>query len=102
MAPDPLQFKIPKRAANVVDFLALRRRAREAGLRGDSIEANERHAGPANVRITCRPPMGLLLIEHLQRIAALAEQKHDFDLLIAAAGAIKGAFDALDRVRPKD
>ena len=101
MRLDPTQFVIPKRAANAVDFLALRRQAREAGLANDSIEANERHAGPSNTRITCRPAMALLLIEALRVVATQAESKHDGDLLIASAVGVKAAFNALDRVTPR-
>lgn len=92
-----LQFCIPSRAAAAIDFAAMQRRAREAGVAHWWLERNERHAGPGKTRLTCQREHALLLVGELVPIAETAQRRGDTDLLLACAEAARVALEVLDR-----
>ena len=94
-----LQFHIPRRAADAVNFPALRARARATGVQRASIEYSTRAAGSDRTRVTCSREMALVLIEELLAVANQAEVQRDADLLIDCATGARAAFDA-SHIRP--
>lgn len=90
-----IQFTIPRRVADAIDFLALRREATDAQLERTSIERSDRDVTPRGyTRITCSIPMGRLFIERL-RVLAGTVAEDDGELLIQCAAAVKNATDAI-------
>lgn len=99
-----IQFTIPRRAADAVDFLELRRHGNAAKLPRTTIECSTISAPIGKARITCSMDMAVFLIEALRILAGKASQRADTELVIACAEGVKSAFDAIDkeRARPAD
>jgi hypothetical protein len=89
-----VQFAIPRRAADAVNFPALRARARATGVQLASIVYSTRAAGSGQTRVTCSREMALVLVEELLALADQAEARQDTDLLIACVAAASAAFAA--------
>lgn len=93
------QFVIPKRAYTVINASAIEAQAYADGIARPRIEANTRHAGGSNIRLTCRVPMVDRITVAITVATSLAERKHDAalvaDLSIALASALKGRDEAL-------
>lgn len=99
-----IQFTIPRRAADAVDFLALRRHGAAAKLPRNTIECSTISAPIGQSRITTSIDMAAFLVEALRIIAADADEHGQLELVIACAQGVKSAFDAIDneRARPSD
>jgi hypothetical protein len=100
-----IQFTIPRRAAEVVDFVALRRYGAEAKLPRTMIEYSTHSTPVGQTRITCSIDMAVFLIEALSRLAAEASDRGGKpELVIACAEGVKSTFDAIDaeRAKPSD
>ena len=89
-----LQFHIPRRAADAVNFPALRARARATGVQGAPIEYGSCAAGSGQTRVTCSRDMALVLIDELLALASQAEARQDTGLVIDCVTAAEAAFDA--------
>lgn len=89
-----VQFAIPRRAADAVNFPALRARARATGVHLASIQYSTRAAGSGQTRVTCSQDMALVLVEELLALAGQAEARQDTELLIACVAAASAAFEA--------
>lgn len=89
-----VQFAISRRAADAVNFPALRARARSTGVRLESIVYSARAAGSGQTRVTCSRDMALVLVEELLALAVQAEARQDTELLLACVAAAGAAFEA--------
>ena len=89
-----VQFAIPRRAADAVNFPALRARARASGVQLASIEYSARAAGSGQTRVTCSREMALVLVEELLALADQAEARQDTELLVTCVAAAAAAFEA--------
>lgn len=89
-----LQFRIPRRAADAVNFPALRARARAAGIKRTSIEYRTCAFGSGQTRVTCSHEMALVLIDELLALAVQADAGCDAELLIECVTGAGAAFDA--------
>jgi hypothetical protein len=94
-----VQFAIPRRAADAVNFPALRARARATGVQLASIEYSTRAAGSGQTRVACSREMALVLIEELLALAGQAESRQDAGLFADCVTAAKTAFDASSEER---
>jgi hypothetical protein len=99
-----VQFHIPRRAADAVDFPALRKHARELGIEHPSIEYNSYRTRPGQTLITTAGPMAVLLADALRAIGVDAGQHGKTELVIACANGVAAAFKAIDDefARPMD
>ena len=89
-----VQFGIPRRAADAVNFPALRARARASGIQSLSVEYSTCAAGSCQTRVTCSREMALVLIDELLAVAEQAEVRHDSEFVTECVKAARAAFDA--------
>jgi hypothetical protein len=99
-----IQFTIPRRAADAVDFLELRQIGNAAKLPRTTIECSTISVPIGQARITTSIPMAILLTEQLTLIARAASERGRSELALACAEGAVSAFAAIDdeNVRPKD
>jgi hypothetical protein len=97
-----IQFHIPRRAADAVDFPALRKRAHAMGFESTSVEYNSYRMRPGETLITASEPMAVLLVDSLREIGVRAgERGGQTELVIACATGVTAAFQAIDVKRDK-
>ena len=75
-----MRFSVPTRAAALIDFGAIQRRAREAGVAHWWLEQNTRHAAVGKTRIRCQREHALMLVDDLVIMAEAAQRRGDTDL----------------------
>ncbi len=96
------QFVIPRRAFAAINAAAIEEQARADGIERPRIEANTRHAGGNNVRLTTRVVMARRIVEAIEAATQFAERRGDVamvaDLEIALATALKGIDQARSRI----
>jgi hypothetical protein len=96
------QFYIPRRAAEALDFLAVRRLAQAIGLERTTIEASTVSVPVGKTRITCSIEMTALLIEDLRMLSGVASEKSNTELLAACSAAVAAAIQGIDEARARD
>src|SRR4051794_25993936 len=92
----PVQFYIPKLAARSLDQVAIRQKAKAAGVERYTFELSEHSTPPTKARITANAQLTPFIVEALTEIA----QKSRGDVAIAATEAAKAALDALEQSGP--
>jgi hypothetical protein len=99
-----IQFTIPTRVADELDFPTLRRHAIMANVPRTTIGYGTRSAPIGETRLTCSIEMVVFLIEALRALTAHAEKRGDLELALACAQAVKSAFNATaaDRAKPDE
>jgi hypothetical protein len=99
-----VQFTIPSRAADAVDFPTLRRHGIAAKLPRTTIEYSTRSAPIGHTRITCSVDMAVFLIEALGRLAMEASARGKSELMVPCAEGVASAFKAVEaeRATPTD
>jgi hypothetical protein len=84
-----IQFTIPRRAADAVDFIALRRYGTEAKLPRNTIECSMISVPVGQARVTCSIDMAVFLIEALRRLALEANERGKSELAIACTYGVR-------------
>ena len=92
-----VQFVIPRRAADAVDFTTLTRQGLEAGVAKPTFRRNAQKVGPGLERVTCTVEMALKLIDALGSAAVAAEQHKHPEIQVDCSHAVASAFSAIDR-----
>jgi hypothetical protein len=93
----PVQFYVPKIAARALDQLAIRAKAKAAGVERYTFELSEFKTPPTKARITANAQLTPFIVEAWTELAQSARG----DLLIAIAEAAKEALDAIAKQQPR-
>lgn len=97
-----LQFYVPMKAFVVLGVETIKQRARAAGVERPSLEYSRPRRVPSHVvgsvmHLTCQTEMARFLVEELRRIAAVASERRDEDLVVKCAQAVQEISREIDR-----
>jgi hypothetical protein len=91
-----IQFVIPRRAADAVDFTTITRQALEGGVAKPTFRRNAQKVGRGLERVTCTVEMALKLIDALRSAALAAEQHGHPEIRRDCDSAVTTALKAID------